>query len=137
MQLPGQVEPGKLWPSTVWADITDHYAGLFFRVLGNGSAPFYQIQNENYPKLSAISSYVKQKVLNKESNDTFRPTDRWSKEVFTGYEPTGDSKDDFNQNFLSFKVSSGEVRPRNTAVLIWQRTKWLIIESFFFWIIIE
>lgn len=38
MQLPDKEEPSKIWPRFVWRDITERYAGLFFRALGGNSA---------------------------------------------------------------------------------------------------
>ncbi|CAG2119075.1 unnamed protein product, partial [Medioppia subpectinata] len=117
VQLPGQPEPSVLWPAVQWSNITDTYGGLFFRVFGNSSDPFSEIQEDSAPRLTAVVSQVKQKSGNRNFNEQLRPNDKWSKDLYTG----SDGGDD--NYYMSFKLSSGEVRPRNTAVYIWKRTK--------------
>ena len=55
-QFPEQSSPQQLWPSLQWTEVTQQYAGLFFRAEGNGSLPFGQIQNDNAPHLISVES---------------------------------------------------------------------------------
>jgi hypothetical protein len=109
VQLPNQKSPSQIWPWMEWKDITSSYEGLFFRAYGGGSASFGQVQEENSPRLVAMKmeqgSWYNE--INVEANNQYSPRihsnaygDEWAMRV---------------------KVSSGEVRPRNTAIKIWQR----------------
>ncbi len=53
-QLPGQPKPTNLWPTATWVDVCSNYAGLFFRIIGEGSALFGKTQQENFPRLVQV-----------------------------------------------------------------------------------
>jgi hypothetical protein len=115
IQLPNQKEPWILWPKTEWRDISLDYAGLFFCVLGDGSAEFGETQSENSPRLTKVE--FKTQVPNGGNTGIVNiPTGSWS-----GYIRSGNYKD--RPDGLDFFVSGGEVRPRNKAVRVWQRTE--------------
>jgi len=40
MQLPGKLDPGNLWPSTTWSNISESFAGAFFRAEGGFASAF-------------------------------------------------------------------------------------------------
>lgn len=114
MQLRNQPEPEKLWPTVQWSEITAEYAGLFFRAAGGSSAEFGSIQAENSPRLIGVRGRL---VLSTAvSSIVVNANDAWSATLSAG--ATGAT----NHWGLSFAVSSGEVRPRNTAMRIWVRT---------------
>jgi hypothetical protein len=119
VQLPSQPEPKDLWPTVDWKEVTSDYAGLFFRVLGGGSATFEQIQEENSPRVSKVqnSNLVELNQV-KEDSSLSLPTGVWSNKIWTGQAPGHGSN-----IFLRFSVSDGEVRPRNRAMRIWKRSK--------------
>jgi hypothetical protein len=50
VQLPNQKVPNEIWPSMTWANISTQYANIFFRVLGDKTGPFEQIQEEIYQR---------------------------------------------------------------------------------------
>jgi hypothetical protein len=112
VQLSGKPEPKNIWPMVGWSDVSSNYAGLFFRAVGEGSEAFGQTQGENSPRLikadQGTSSY---------STSMDIQPGAWSQYIYTG-DSTGS-----NHRGLQFLVSSGEVRPRNQAIRIWERTK--------------
>lgn len=96
-----------------WSEITESYAGLFFRAVGGGSAAFGSIQDDNSPRLTNVQTGsvphgIWQTVVNADNT--------LSSLVSTGH---GSGIDHWG---LSFRVSQTEVRPRNTAIRIWIRT---------------
>ena len=56
-QFPEQSSPQQLWPSLQWTEVTQQYAGLFFRAEGSGSLPFGQTQPSNQSWISDIWTY--------------------------------------------------------------------------------
>ncbi len=108
-QLPGQGDPYDIWGFTMWwTEITTDYAGLFFRVLGGGSAQFNVTQAENSNRLLSVNTGH---TINTWTVDVPR-TGAYSEVVASGSTTAWG---------LRFAVSGGEVRPRNTAVRIWKR----------------
>ena len=65
-QLPEQSTPQELWPDMVWAEVTQKYAGLFFRAEGKNSEPFGKIQQANQ---SLISHFLVSAVLQGDHRD--------------------------------------------------------------------
>lgn len=111
VQLPGQSPPTTLWPSTQWTDIGSSYAGLFFRVEGGLAAPFGQEQADNTRSLLEIYNAF----ITVSGNPIQVPSDgSLSNFIWTG----GDNGKAVG---VSFSSSTGEVRPRNKAVKLWQR----------------
>jgi hypothetical protein len=99
-----------LWSTFIWVDVSANYAGLFFRVLGGNSNEFGTNQDSNSPRLVAVSS-----VGGSAANDiNVIPDANPSSPVNVG----GNAGDLLG---LTFKVSSDEVRPQNTAVRVWLR----------------
>lgn len=114
-QLPDQPEPWRLWWLVEWTEITEQYAGLFFRAAGRGSAEFGSIQEENFPRLTNVNGRL---VLATAIASIEIPAyGGVSQTVSVGAAGAA-------QHWgMSFTTSSGEVRPRNTATRIWMRTK--------------
>lgn len=94
-----------------WTEITSQYAGLFFRVLGAGSAAFGSVQEENSPRLTDVASFAGSAP----SGQVSVPIGSWSFTIRSG----GSSG---SLQAMQFRASGGEVRPRNGAVRIWRRT---------------
>ncbi|CAG2111045.1 unnamed protein product [Medioppia subpectinata] len=116
VQLPGKPEPKTLWPAYTWSDVTAEYAGQFFRAEGNGSLEFGKgIQAENAPRLSKVQKFYKTSEIYEDADLT---PGVWSKNVLSGGPGSG-----IDHNSLKYLLSAGEVRPRNQAVRIFQRTK--------------
>lgn len=113
VQLQNQSEPSTLWPTVRWNEVTAQYAGLFFRTVGEGSEAFGTIQAENSPRLVAVNSVG---PIPRTTVITVAASGLRSSTVSTGASSTT------NAWALDFTVSGGEVRPRNTAMRIWQRT---------------
>ncbi len=102
----------KLWPIFEKSDKSSKYSGLFFRVLGGNSSSFTAVQEENSPRLVG----VKYTRSNQYDSVDISANDDWSEAVRSGIFEGWRSG-------ISFKVSSGEVRPRNQAIRIWKRVQ--------------
>lgn len=115
-QLPNQNDPKIIWPQFKWREITNEYAGSFFRAEGGDSAHFGEKQSGNAPRLISVKFHANvayrrdaiNMVLNGES-----PV------ILTGYEGGSDKTSDC----LSFIMSGGEVRPLNMAFKLWKRVE--------------
>ena len=94
-----------------WREVSSEYAGLFFRVLGEGSSGFGETQNENSPRLTQATY----QIGSAQTTSMSIPSGAWSQCLKTG----GNIRD---IDCLQFYVSGGEVRPRNKAIRIWKRT---------------
>jgi hypothetical protein len=99
-----------------WKDVTSDYAGLFFRAEGGGSEAFGSTQDENAPRVVEVQNVEKHCPY----SDTKLDTGVWSGLIYVG--DLGSEKADTCLG-LKFLVSSGEVRPRNKAMRIWERIK--------------
>lgn len=114
VQLQNQPEPSILWPTVSWREITAEYAGLFFRTAGGNSAVFGSVQSDNSPRLTSVRGRLVQSTpvaaIAVSADNLPSPT------LSAG--ATGAA----SHWGLSFTVTSGEVRPRNTAMRIWIRT---------------
>ena len=140
MQLPDTQEPTTLWPSAQWKDVSEQYAGLFFRVLGNGSQHFDSVQNEGYKKLELFSIEEDIKPFNSiphydtnikyghEYNHIIEPI--IPKGIFNKRNPwilhqfdslRSKQNKDFHYYYFKIKFNDNEVRPKNTAIKVWQR----------------
>lgn len=113
MQLPDQLSPSEIWSSMQWEDVSSKYAGLFFRVYGGDSASFGTTQSENAPRL--VSLKVDYGETEHPGSDAINISadDQWSGVLSLW-------GDDWGQKLYA-KASSGEVRPRNTAIKVWRR----------------
>lgn len=137
MQLPYTQEPMTLWPSSQWRDISEEYAGLFFRVLGNGSERFDSVQSEGYKKLETfkiegniekylmIPYFVNDIRYGHEYNYIIPPI--IPKHKFNIWYPDQHDKgsikyfEDYHYYYFNIKFNDNEVRPKNTAIKVWQR----------------
>ncbi|CAG7729524.1 unnamed protein product, partial [Allacma fusca] len=111
VQLPGQVDPNILWPTARWYDISQTYAGLFFRVLGGNSGHFGSLQYENTPRIDRI--YTK-------NYDRLNPP-RDSKLEPGRCALVGSGGRGGGWTGIDLCTSGGEIRPTNKAVKIWTR----------------
>ena len=115
-QLPNQSEPGVLWPTVEWSDVTKDYSGLFFRAEGLDSEKFGKIQQANYSRLSNVevwSSEMDGWRDDRKHNLGFPLEEgKW-----TNIKPGG------LIYWLKLYNTQGNNRPKNTAVKIWKRVK--------------
>ncbi len=131
LQLPGDLSPESLWPAAAWTEVSDTYSGLFFRVIGNGSADFGTVQPDWSPRLAKLVRTVhrtkqlkvisplelKPGKLSPPMPLQFEPKDEATVQGGEGNEDKG-----FKHSELAFLVAGGEVRPRNVAIKVWRRT---------------
>jgi hypothetical protein len=113
IQINGQQSPNQLWSSFEWEDVSAEYGGLFFRVSGNGSAPFGTIQEGSAPRLVAVQKTASTGCT---ASCPVHADNEWSQNVaITG------AYSENSYRSLQFKVSSDEVRPKNQAIRVWKR----------------
>ena len=117
-QFPHKSPPQKLWPNMKWSEVTHQYSGLFFRAEGGGSEPFGLVQQANQSYISNVKigsvfyssfnagmeRYSQSFSFDKDGGWTFLlPYHLWD-------------------NMWVYMTSS-EVRPKNTAIRIWERVE--------------
>jgi hypothetical protein len=105
-----------------WEDVTSAYAGLFFRAEGNGSAAFGKTQEENNHKLTNVQNNNLKGDGVPTNSIEVKANSQWSEYIETGSIYYEENTEPIFIH-LRFKVSGGEVRPRNKAIRIWKRTK--------------
>ena len=116
-QLPDQSSPDVLWPNMKWTEVTQSYAGLFFRAEGGNSSSYGQLQLASAPHLDLVNHHRNDYNIDGDVNVTLEQGIETRKIVTGWYNP--------NKSFfysLSFKLSNEEVRPINKAIKIWKRT---------------
>lgn len=119
VQFAAQPEPHVLWPAVNWTEVTGDYAGFFFRAEGAGSEPFGKNQAENAPRLVEIAQGTRGDVATFGTHlDFAAPPAELSPPIFTGDAGTPPQA---TKDGLRFRMSVGEVRPKNQAVKIWKR----------------
>ena len=119
-QLPEQLSPEELCPSAKWTEVSAEYEGLFFRVIGEDSAPFGEPQEMNQKTVSKVSL----KGMNFNFFQNYGYVKEYKEELEDGWTQVK-NKDNVLIAVLELdlKTSGGEVRPRNTAIKLWKRTE--------------
>ena len=121
VQLPQEKEPSEIWLWMKWENVSKNYSGVFFRVEGGEAAPFGEMQMENTTRIGKVSSVLFNDVVNHNGANGWRnatvPLHGQSKWLYTG----GVTGVLTNENYLSFELTGGEVRPKNMAMKIWRR----------------
>ncbi|CAG7835345.1 unnamed protein product [Allacma fusca] len=112
IQYYGQPAPSTLWPRASWSDVSSTYAGYFFRAAGGGANTFGQTQSEFAPRITSV--YFSNK-------DTHRHSTSISLNLGSTSDPITSGGWDGGWTGLKFYTTSGEVRPKNQAVLIFKR----------------
>jgi hypothetical protein len=97
-----------------WNDMSSAYAGVFFRVTGGEAASFGQVQEDNESRLEEVDSAYFTMGMKLGSPIKTR-IGEWSDWIYSGSQ-------DGSGRHLRFKMSGGEVRPRNMAIRVWKRT---------------
>jgi len=119
VQLPNQPEPSVLWPQVKWEDVSAAYAGLFFRVLGGTSEKFGTVQPDSSPRLMSVEAVEIAKSAVRPLKVDVPVNGDLSAQIFAGSSPAAATQ--ALDDFLKFKLSVTEVRPRNQAVKVWRR----------------
>ena len=115
IQVSGQSDPQTLWPSIQWQDVTESYAGQFFRAEGGGSAGFGEVQEQQTQSLNIWTAGSGGHIFHsQEYRVTSSPNDAY---IFTG------ADNGVPENYYGLRIYQGseEIRPRNQAVRIWKR----------------
>ncbi|KAH9403612.1 hypothetical protein TYRP_014797 [Tyrophagus putrescentiae] len=122
VQLPKHKGPEELWPRAVWKEVSAEFEGVFFRVVGGNASEFGKVQQENAPRLETVYvgdtnvMHSGQKVS--QNHNLTIPVTGWSDPIITGGDYNGNYY--FYMNFKHTDVA--EVRPKNMAVRVFQRT---------------
>jgi hypothetical protein len=123
VQLSGKPDPKSLWPKNQWLEVTNEYAGLFFRAEGGESAKFGDEQDNGLPKLTIKQTNTDVNLGNigcwncedKVSQNTC------TKKMYLGHDTHTSSTPITSRDWMEVCMSGDEVRPKNQAVRIWQR----------------
>ena len=125
-QLPDQKSPEQLWPTFKWQDVSEQYAGLFFRASHGNANAFGEVQEENFPRIDKIihkningRTDGRDNRMKGEPDDYIKMDSVDSEILFTGWQY--DCKV-LGSEGIQVERYVGEFRPRNTAVKIWVRT---------------
>lgn len=123
VQFPTQTEPNALYGRGTWTEITEDYAGLFFRAAGGNAAEFGETQEEGLPnavgKFSTVYTSVSAKVSGIVKSIKGQ-TGRFSTGSAGSIE---DLEIDLSRNGADPIYGNSEhVTPINTAIKIWKRT---------------
>ena len=113
-QFPSQSSPDVLWPNMKWTEVTQSYAGLFFRAEGGNSSSYGQLQSASAPHLAQVNQHDSYEIIGNNIINLEQGIE--TKKIYTGSTAGA-------VYALSFKLSNSEVRPINKAVRIWKRTK--------------
>jgi hypothetical protein len=113
VQLPKEKSPSEIWPRMTWIDVSSTYAGVFFRVTGGGAESFGKVQEDNAPLITEVTKMV---------DKTDKTSILIQKGASSQYLTTGGWDYCNNKVNINFRMSGGEVRPRNMAIRIWKRT---------------
>jgi len=122
VQMPNIKSPTEIWSYMSWKDISSSYDGIFFRAEGGASIKFGEIEDERISRMDVIKSqyYIRdnnEHVGEKKDYKVDVPKQGlsdWKWGTFVG--GMG------NQMTKKYQVSSGQVRPRDMAMRIWERT---------------
>lgn len=117
VQLPNEPNPAVLWPNLIWAEVTEEYAGLFFRAEGGSSAGFGTVQAESSNRLTDVEFYGPVVGESFPRSISVPATNAFSDYIISDYA----SQDAFGISGQRFRNSGSETRPRNTAIRIWRR----------------
>ena len=118
VQFSGQSAPNALWGGT-WQNVSNLYAGLFFRAEGGVAAAFGSKQGEGLPNMTGTWLGA---VSISSANGVFR--------IATSTEKQSSDYRSNNNNGVSFNASrssaiygaSSHVTPVNSTIRVWKRT---------------
>lgn len=108
-----QSKPEKLWPAFVWEDITDSYAGLFFRAYGGTDSKWGEVQTECAPRITEVEYG---------SNGDYTGRITLPKSGWSAHVKAGDYSGMNTHERLAFYTADCEVRPANQPIRLWRRT---------------
>jgi hypothetical protein len=89
--------------------------------LGGSSEKFGTVQNENSPRLQSVESVETPKAAARPLKVDIPPNGDVSAQIYISSGPVAASQT--SDYHLKFKLTPGEVHPRNQAVIVWKRTK--------------
>lgn len=112
-QLPFMAGPESLWPSMGWTDVSERYAGRFFRVVGGNAANFEVAQADAFQGHEHYQGAPR--VMSSASGGMSTVT--YVRDLSYSGRTTGVASN--NQN--GYPRTASETRPMNYALRIWQR----------------
>lgn len=146
IQFPGKSDPQTLYGRGSWDNISNEFAGLFFRAEGGNAGAFQSVVNEDNPlisqddkirnilaKLNYTSTYnYKEGGVNiysftgavDEISEFDFPVSSYSGECSGGYytfNANANTNSSYTNNPMAGHADGPEIRPVNTTIRIWQR----------------
>ena len=126
VQFSGQSAPNALWGGT-WQNVSNLYAGLFFRAEGGNAAAFGSSQREGLPNISGLYSASELSERNKDVYATGclydagnHPWNNWNAD---GEQNGASAMIGFNASRSSaIYGASSHVTPVNSTIRVWKRT---------------
>lgn len=121
VQLPKEKSPREIWPMITWKEVSQDYAGVFFRVEGARAGAFGTVQEASLPRITRVQSFNISKWTDGGILDgtIFLNEFGWSDAVYTG-----DTTDGYKTHqALKYFFSQDEIKPRNMAIRIWRRVE--------------
>ena len=116
VQLPSQPEPKTLWPMAEWKNISQQYAGHFFRVEGDKAASFGQPQSDSFQEHT--HEYENGYELGG-GNHYYNYGDYYH--VYSVGQRTKTCTSSVASGYGTPRTSD-ETRPKNYAIRVWKRT---------------
>ena len=142
VQLPYEQSPKEIWPSNwySWTEVSEAYAGVFFRVVGGNAAKFGNTQEADAPHIDKIlqkwcwtnddntcskgaTSYDSEPAdVKRNISLSGSSSESWSDPIWSANKYRKGDQSSSMSNYLTFHNSGGEIRPLNMAVKVWKRT---------------
>ncbi|KAH9408921.1 hypothetical protein TYRP_011194 [Tyrophagus putrescentiae] len=142
VQLPYEQSPKEIWPSNwySWTEVSEAYAGVFFRVVGGDAAEFGNTQEADAPHIDKIlqkwcwtnddntcskgaTSYDSEPAdVKRNISLSGSSSESWSDPIWSANKYRKGDQSSSMSNYLTFHNSGGEIRPLNMAVRVWKRT---------------
>ena len=124
VQFSGQSAPNALWGGT-WQNVSNLYAGLFFRAEGGAAAAFGSSQGEGLPNITGYFYRGNQsnEITVTYTGGAFSQRNQGSKYCGNGSSGGGGNGCDFNAARSSaIYGASSHVTPVNSTIRVWKRT---------------
>lgn len=126
VQFPNESAPQTLYGRGTWTEITENYAGNFFRAEGGDSAEFGEVQKEGLPNITGDTGLSV--ITNGAGASTGVLKNNYKFDSSIVYDGSFISKRGFGTYGISIDANgdiygkSDHVTPVNTAIKIWKRT---------------
>lgn len=145
IQYPGKKDPQTLYGRGTWENISDQFAGLFFRAEGGNAESFQETVDSDNPlvsqddKIRGIkgafytthgadgNTAIEGAFYHRTSSDYWTKCYIWSKDTptyvgFIDFDVNQNVGSGLHQNAMAGHADGPEIRPVNTTIRVWERT---------------